>query len=145
MSNPIKGSWEADFDASEYGAPKVGKIYPNFKYESACIEEFQNVMSTVKKVISDVDNITSSYGKLKTLFEEFTDFNSLMDSNANSLTNYASTVESKFNTLINSAIAALEDQVTRDESFQADLDQLTSLLNNGSVGETLASDASFSH
>lgn len=31
MSNPIKGSWEADFDASEYGAPKVGKIYPNFK------------------------------------------------------------------------------------------------------------------
>lgn len=102
-------------------------------------------MSTVKKVISDVDNITSSYGKLKTLFEEFTDFNSLMDSNANSLTNYASTVESKFNTLINSAIAALEDQVTRDESFQADLDQLTSLLNNGSVGETLASDASFSH
>ena len=133
------------WNASEAGATKEPKTYENFQYESAAVQDFNDISQKVAKIKSDVQAITSKYTALKGKFDEFTGFNDEMDKNSNSLNNFANQIETYAKQCITAAQGFINEHVKTDQSFQSDLDNLNSIISNGKLSEGTEAGAVFKH
>ena len=131
------------WNSGEANTPKTATTFNDFTYDTTtnggCLTAFNEVNSIINSICGDVQDIAQKYQMLQALYNTFTGYNDLMNTNTASLCNSFNEIQQAYQMIVNSMNTQVEALQQNDETLMTDLEainqQLTGATEGGAVDD----------
>ncbi len=128
------------WNESEANLVKEPTVFTDFEYDNetdgGCLNKLEEINGIINDIYNDVDDISAKYSELQTMYDNFTDYNSKMDSNKRLLTNSINNIKTDYNSAVNQMSIQLSALQQNDATLMDDLNMINSLLGGSSTTNT---------
>ncbi len=128
------------FDTAEASAEKNAKTFSYTSYDDSTAStgafgKLDEIKNKVAEITTNVGDLTQGYKDLEGMYNEFTDFNELMDANIYRFETVINNIELKYNELKTAIEDRVNDQVKADQELMQDMETNTNQMANGEEGD----------
>ena len=117
------------WNSQEADMEKMPKVYDDFEYntdtDGGCLNKLDEVNALIN---TDVEEIASKYNELQGFYNEFTDYNALMDSNKELLQFSTSEIRDAYNGIVEGMQLQINELQKSSGELIDDLDSINSML-----------------
>jgi len=122
------------YNSQEAKNEKKPTVYQSFTYDNETNGGILSKINEVNSIISDIEtsigDISSCYSKLQAYYDQFTDYNELMNSNKQKLVSSANNIKTYYVKLLKQMQGNIAELQSRDASLISDLTGINRLLGN---------------
>ena len=130
------------WNESESVMEKTPAVYNEFQYDTStnggCLNKLDEINTLINSINDDVGEIAANYSQLQGFYNEFTNYNDLMDSNKMLLQQSTLDIRDAYNAII----AEMQGQVAKmqedDSTLMEDLENINSLISTGAETDGVA-------
>ena len=130
------------WNSAEADAEKIPTVYQDFEYNTesngGCLTKLDEVNAIIKTIHNDVGDIGAKYRELQSLYNTFTDYNEVMNSNRMLLEQSISEITDAYTQIVDGLQLQIQRLQESSGELLEDLDSINTMLNNG--GDTATDD-----
>ena len=119
----------------EANMEKKPKTYNDFQYDTqtdgGCLTKLNEINQLIKTIEDDVENIGNNYTKLQALYNNFTDFNDVMNYNTMTLKNSTANIADAYLEIVNGLQLQVEKLEQSSGELMEDIGSINQLVSSG--------------
>jgi hypothetical protein len=120
------------FNESIAKRQKEADVFSNFAYDTTtddgCLNKFSEISDLITNILGNVDTISNKYGELQKMYNKFTDYNEVMNTNKTNLMTSINDIANAYKNLLGNLAQQVKSLQANDSELMRDLLAVDKLL-----------------
>ena len=120
------------FNESIARSQKEADVFSDFAYDTTtddgCLNKFTEISDLIADILGNVDTISDKYGELQKMYDKFTDYNEVMNTNKTNLKTSLDEIAKAYKNLLDNLAQQVTSLQANDSELMRDLSAIDKLL-----------------
>ncbi|MCR5224003.1 MAG: hypothetical protein K6C11_02535 [Bacilli bacterium] len=120
------------FNESIAKRQKEANVFNDFAYDTTtddgCLNKFNEISDLIANILGNVDTISSKYGELQKMYNKYTDYNEVMNTNKTNLKTSLNEIAYAYKNLLGNLAQQVKSLQANDSELMRDLGAIDKLL-----------------